>query len=115
MARKLTKSGFVTIAQLARKLGVSGQAVSQAIRSGRLVAMMAVASVFRRGSPAENGYVRSWLPRIGTTGASDTMTRRLRMTLWPSGPEWRVSKPSFCRCASAASMATQFQKLRPVL
>jgi hypothetical protein len=38
MARKLVKSGFLTIAQLARKLGVSGQAVSQAIRSGRLVA-----------------------------------------------------------------------------
>ncbi len=46
---------------------------------------MAAASVFRLGSPAENGYGRSWLPRIGTTGASDTMTRRLRMTLWTLG------------------------------
>jgi phage terminase Nu1 subunit (DNA packaging protein) len=38
LARKLKNHGFVTTAQLARKLGVSGQAVGKAIRSGRLVA-----------------------------------------------------------------------------
>jgi len=38
MACKLVKPGFITIAEFARKLGVSGQAVSQAVQRGRLVA-----------------------------------------------------------------------------
>jgi hypothetical protein len=38
MPRKLKKSGFLTQAALARKLGVSAPAVSQAVSSGRLVA-----------------------------------------------------------------------------
>jgi hypothetical protein len=56
MACKLAKPGFVTIAQLARKLGVSGQAVSQAIRSGRLVAYN------NQGEAVPPGYAgRKWL------------------------------------------------------
>lgn len=38
MARKLKNVGFVTMAQFARKLGVSGPAVGKAVQSGRLVA-----------------------------------------------------------------------------
>jgi hypothetical protein len=36
MARKLRNPGYVTLADFARKLGVSGQAVSQAVQSGRV-------------------------------------------------------------------------------
>jgi excisionase family DNA binding protein len=36
MARKLKKSGFLTITEFARLIGVSQPAVSQAISNGRL-------------------------------------------------------------------------------
>jgi hypothetical protein len=56
MARKLKKSGFLTQAAFARKLGVTAPAVSQAVQSGRLVAYNG------RGERVQPGYGgRKWL------------------------------------------------------
>jgi hypothetical protein len=71
LARKLAKSGFVTIAELARKLGVSGQAVSQAVRSGRLRAYDG------HGERVPPGYTgRKWLEPA--SAAEDWHNRRQR-------------------------------------
>jgi hypothetical protein len=71
MTRKLKNPGFVTIAELARKLWVSGQAVSQAIRSGRLVAYD------NRGERVPPGYAgRKWLKPA--EAAEDWDSRRQR-------------------------------------
>jgi hypothetical protein len=51
MARKLTKSGFVTITEFARRIGVSQSAVSQAIQNGRIQAYG------RDGESVPPGYV----------------------------------------------------------
>jgi hypothetical protein len=70
MARKLVNPGFVTIAEFARKLGVSGQAVGQAVRSGRLVAYDS------HGERVPPGYAgRKWLE---PSAAEDWHNRRQR-------------------------------------
>jgi hypothetical protein len=72
MACKLKKSGFLTQAALARKLGVSGPAVSQAVSSGRLVAYNG------RGERVQPGYGgRKWLKTA--EAAEDWDNNRLRI------------------------------------
>jgi hypothetical protein len=72
MARKLKKVGFVTAAQLARKLNVSGAAVSQAIQSGRLVAFDGHGE---RVPPGFSG--RKWFDEA--LAAEDWRNRRVRI------------------------------------
>jgi hypothetical protein len=71
MVRKLHNPGFVTMAQFAQKLGVTHQAVSQAVRSGRLVAYD------NRGDRVQLDYAgRKWLKQGSAT--DDWNTRRQR-------------------------------------
>jgi hypothetical protein len=88
MTRKLKKSGFLTQAALARKLGVSGPAVSQAVSSGRLVAYNG------RGERIQPGYGgRKWLKtaeatedwdnnRLRIDDFSETKTTGLQESFW---------------------------------
>jgi hypothetical protein len=72
MARKLVNPGFMTIAEFARKLGVSGQAVSQAISNGRL---RAYDGAGERVHPDYAG--RKWLKPA--EAVEDWDNRRLRL------------------------------------
>jgi excisionase family DNA binding protein len=68
---KLEKPGFITITQLARELGVSQSAVSQAVQNGRLRAYDGA------GKSVPLGYAaRKWLKP--TEAAEDWHNSRLR-------------------------------------
>ena len=71
MARKLKNPGFVTMAQFARKLGVSGPAVGKAVQTGRLVAYDGHGDRVPPGSLA-----RKWLKV--EEAAADWRNRRVR-------------------------------------
>ena len=72
MARKLRNPGHVTLAEFARKLNVSGQAVSQAVQSGRLRAFDSHGELVPANYPG-----RKWLdPALA---AEDWRYRRRRI------------------------------------
>jgi hypothetical protein len=102
MACKLAKPGFVTIAQLARKLGVSGQAVSQAIRSGRLVAYN------NQGEAVPPGYAgRKWLSPA--SAGEDWHNRRQRCDV-SAAPDDLVAART--KTAALQAMLLQMRILR---